>query len=519
MLFNSMQYAAFLVIVVALYWGIAKFFEQDEELSRRARQVLLLVTSYLFYATWDWRFCFLLGAITAVNYWIGLRLAETDDDGRRRALLIAAIASTIGVLAILKYLNFFTDSVAGLLRTFGMDQTWVLAIIVPLGISFFTLHTLSYAVDIYRRELEPTDDPIVFGLFVAYFPQLLAGPLTRGRRMIPQFATLPSTTDRVKWQHGLELILIGLFQKVAIADALAPFTRQIFAGSGEGANRNFLMLLVGMAASVVQFVLDYAGYSNIARGSSKLLGIELPYNFRQPITRSRNFQDYWRRHNMTLMSWFRDYVMRPLRKRGESRARAAAVMVVVFTLSGLWHVASWGWVAWGLFVGLWVAGEVQVNRYRETDRIARAKEAVTSSDPDAGGAAAGSGSTVVAAPAMAPTASRTLMRQVGASVYVVAVLGFSMVLFRSASLSAALSYYGELLTFSSASFDWDSFLTFVYAIVAVIVVDHREHRLELDENRSDTPTLGRAAMWGVMLTLIVVHAGSGSAQPFVYFQF
>jgi D-alanyl-lipoteichoic acid acyltransferase DltB (MBOAT superfamily) len=513
MLFNSMQYAGFLAVVIALYWGISKFFEQDPALGRRARQVLLLVSSYLFYATWDWRFCFLLAAITPVNCLARRRLASTDDPARRRFLLGVSIASTIGVLGILKYLNFFTESVASLLRTFGLEQSWTLSILVPLGISFFTLHTLSYVVDIYRRELEPTNDPIVFGVFVAYFPQLLAGPLTRGKRMIPQFAELPMKTDRVKWQHGLELILIGLFQKVAIADALAPFTRQIFAGTGQGTDRNFLMLLVGMLASVVQFVLDYAGYSNIARGSSKLLGIELPYNFRQPITRSRNFQDYWRRHNMTLMAWFRDYVMRPLRKRRESRLRASVLLIIVFTLSGLWHVASWGWVAWGLFVGVWVAGEVQVNRYREADRVKRAKSEVS-------GAPGAAGTTTLTAPATeAPVRANATLSQVAASVYVVAVLGFSMVLFRSPSLGTALSYYGEVFRFSSASFDWDSFLTFVYAVVAVVVVDHREHHLELSENQSDPPTFARAAMWGVMLTLIIVHAGSGSAQPFVYFQF
>jgi D-alanyl-lipoteichoic acid acyltransferase DltB (MBOAT superfamily) len=335
--------------------------------------------------------------------------------------------------------------------------------------------------------------------------------------MIPQFENLPVRPDRVKWQHGLELILIGLFQKVAIADALAPFTRTIFAGTGQGANRNFFMLLVGMFASVVQFVLDYAGYSNIARGSSKLLGVELPYNFRQPITRSRNFQDYWRRHNMTLMSWFRDYVMRPLRKRRESRLRASMLLILVFTLSGLWHVASWGWVAWGLFVGLWVAGEVQFNRYREADRIARAKAATPSPQGDGGGASAVA--TAARVEAVAPTRGRSFLTQAGASLYAVGVLGFSMVLFRSPSLRTALDYYGELFTFTSASFDWDSFMTFLYAVVAVIVVDHREHQMEMNENALDRPTIARALMWGVMITLIIVHAGSGSAQPFVYFQF
>ncbi len=506
MLFNSIQYALFLAAVVAVYWVLPRLFAANEAAGRRARLVLLLLASYLFYATWDWRFCFLLAGITVVNYVVGRELGRTDEPSRRRLLLWVSIGSTLGALGILKYLGFLVESFAELLNTFGLHETWALDIILPLGISFFTLHTLSYVVDIFRRELEPSDDPLAFGVFVAYFPQLLAGPLTRGKRMLPQFTALPAGIDRIKWQQGLELILIGVFQKVAIADALAPFTRQLFAAADVSANRNFFMLLVGMAASVVQFVLDYAGYSNIARGSSKLLGIELPYNFRQPITRSRNFQDYWRRHNMTLMAWFRDYVLRPLRLRNDSPVRSSLLLILVFTLSGLWHVASWGWVLWGLFVGCWVAGEIQVNRYREADRLARVKAEVD----------AGRGDTAVLT--RAPTRTQAVLRQVGSSVYVVAVLGFSMVLFRSPTISDALAYYREIFAFSWTPLDWDNVGLFVYAILAVIVIDHREHRMELAEGRSDPPTIPRAVLWGLMLCLIVVFTG-GVVQPFVYFQF
>ncbi len=505
MLFNSIQYAIFLALVVAVYWALPRVLRGNEATGRRARLALLLLASYLFYATWDWRFCFLLAGITVVNYVVGRELGRTDDAARRRLLLGVSILSTLGSLVVLKYLGFLVESFAELLNTFGMHETWALAIILPLGISFFTLHTLSYAVDVYRRELEPSDDPLAFGVFVAYFPQLLAGPLTRGKRMLPQFARLPAQVDRVKWQEGLELILIGVFQKVAIADALAPFTRQMFVGADDAGNRNFVMLLVAMAASVVQFVLDYAGYSNIARGSSKLLGIELPYNFRQPITRSRNFQDYWRRHNMTLMAWFRDYVLRPLRRRNDSPLRSSLLLILVFTLSGLWHVASWGWVLWGLFVGCWVAGEIQVNRYRESDRLARAKAEI----------GAGGTTTVLV---QAPTRARTILHQVGASAYVVAVLGFSMVLFRSPSVGDAWAYYREIFSFSWSPLDWDSVGLFLYAILAVVMVDHREHRMEVSEGHADPPTIPRAVLWGSMLCLIIVFTG-GVVQPFVYFQF
>lgn len=509
MLFSSMQYAAFLVAVVALYWLIPRVVPggANGTGARRSRHALLLVGSYVFYATWDWRFCLLLAAITAVNYAVGRALGRTEDLSRRKQLLAVSIVSTIGTLAVFKYFGFFVDSFASLLRAFGVKSDLGLVILLPLGISFFTLHTLSYAIDVYRHELEPTDDPLVFAIFVAYFPQLLAGPLTRGKRMLPQFEFPPTGLERTTWQAGLELILIGLFQKVAIADALAPFTRQMFAGTGQGPNRNFLMLIVAMGASVVQFVFDYAGYSNIARGSSKLLGIELPYNFRQPITRSRNFQDYWRRHNMTLMSWFRDYVLRPLRKRNDSKLRSSMLLVFIFTLSGLWHVASWGWVAWGLFIGLWVAGEIQVNRFREADRARRA-EAEQAALSRAGAAVA----------VDTRRREKTWVNQVGASLYVVTVLGLSMVLFRSPSIGTALSYYREVTSFAWTTLDWDNLLLFFYAVLAVVVVDHREHRIEIAEGTVDPPTVPRAALWAAMIYLIIVFSG-GVVTTFVYFQF
>lgn len=503
--FNSLQYAGFLVVVVALYWLLARL---PLPPARRdlARRVLLLVASYVFYATFDWRFCLLLAFVTAVNFVAGRQISRfPDEPTTRRAWLVVALVGTLGALVVFKYLGFLADLVGTLAGVLGLQVDWVVDIVLPLGISFYTLHTLSYSIDVYRRELEPTDDVVSFGLFVAYFPQLLAGPLTRGRRMLPQFAALPPGADRVLWAEGLELILIGLFQKVAVADALAPFTTRVFSETTQptGGSRNIIVLLVAIGASVIQFVLDFAGYSNIARGSSKLLGIELPYNFRQPITRSRNFQDYWRRHNMTLMAWLRDYVLRPLRRRSDSRARSSALLVLVFTVSGLWHGATWGWLVWGVVVGCWVAGEIAVNRYREADRRARA-------------AASGGGTVAVAAPP--DTRTRRILHQVGASTYCVAVLGFSMVLFRAPSVQAALSFYREVFSFGTGDMDWDSVLLFLYAVLAVIAVDHREHRMELAEGTPDPPTVPRAVLWGVMIVLIVVWSG-GAMQPFVYFQF
>lgn len=502
LLFNSLQYALFLVIVVLCYWLVP----------RRARPWVLLVSSYAFYATWNPWFCLLLGATTLVNYTIGLRLASVRNLESRRVLVGIAVLWGMGVLVYFKYTDFAIDSVASLARTFGADLSpALLGIALPLGLSFYTFHTLSYVVDVYRRDIEPTRDLVMFGVFVAYFPQLLAGPLTRARKMFPQFAEPPRKMSRIKVQEGLELILLGLFQKVAIADALSTITKPVFeTNHGTTPTRNWLVLVLAAIAGLLQFVLDFSGYSNIARGTSKLLGIELPYNFREPLTRSRNLQDYWRRHNMTLFAWFRDYVYRPLRPRATGVLRNSLLVILVFFLSGLWHApggrgrigANYGWILWGIFMGCAVVVDVQVARAR--DRRRRSRRALAAEGPPRS--------------RRDTRRSPTLGSRARASAYVVAVLSFSMVLVLEPAPRDAISYYREILSFTWAPFEWNTLLLVLYAFIAVIVGDAREHRVELAEGRADPPTIPRAITWATMVGLIVVFSGV-AGQPFVYFQF
>ena len=493
MLFNSLQYAGFLVLVLALYWAIP----------RRSRRWLLLVASYAFYASWDWRFCALLGLTTLVHFELGRRLGRTSSTSKRKLLLTIGVLFSLGLLGYFKYVDFLASSFTTLLTTFGVDANpATLAIALPIGISFYTFHTLSYTIDVYRRDIEPTPSLLSFAVFVAYFPQLLAGPLTRARKMLPQFERPPLRPDRIAWRQGLELILVGLFQKVAIADALAPLTRAAFVDTSAGPvpDRNWLVLVVATIAGFCQFVLDFAGYSNIARGTSKLLGIELPYNFREPLTRSRNLQDYWRRHNMTLMGWFRDYVYRPLRPRATTEGRAFALVVLVFVLSGLWHMPSAGWLLWGLAVGLAVATEGEVNRARARRRR---KTAVS-----------GRGSTATTV----RTRARSVGQQVRASAYCIGFLSATIVLVRAPNLGSALDFYREVLRFSWAPIEANDLLLVVYAIGAVLVADHRERALELTEGTDDPPGWSRLVLWSAMVLLIVVFSGTVN-QPFVYFQF
>ncbi|MCX7620800.1 MAG: hypothetical protein N2037_08175 [Acidimicrobiales bacterium] len=529
MLFNSVPYAVFLATVVGVYWLLAPMSQRLRRARGRVdpRLALLLIVSYGFYAAFDLRFTVLLAATTCVHFAAGQRLATSRNPEQRKLVLAAAVSFTLLMLGFFKYFDFFVGSVAAVLERFGADASpATLGLLVPWGISFYSFHALSYTIDVYRRDIDATRDFLAFAVFVAYFPQLLAGPLTRARRMLPQFQNLPIRRDGKKTQEGFELILLGLFQKVAIADALSPVTRAIFVDTtlGPAPPRNSVMLALGSVAGAAQFVLDFAGYSNIARGSSKLLGVELPYNFREPLTRSRNLQDYWRRHNMTLMAWFRDYLFRPLRRRSSGAIRASSVVIFVFFLSGLWHGANWGWVGWGLFMGLAVAAEIEVNRRRDRHRRAlainrgtRTRSPVSQAPTKRAVAVEVAAATRTSTPAPLTTRRSALLR-VLAPLYCVAVLGISIVLVRAPNLESAWHFYVDILRFRWVPLDWDAVGLILYAATAVVITDRREHHLELAEGRPDPVPPSRLFLWASMILLIIIFSGT-VAQPFVYFQF
>jgi D-alanyl-lipoteichoic acid acyltransferase DltB (MBOAT superfamily) len=518
-LFNSIQYAGFLALVIVLYWCAP----------HQYRRWILLISSYFFYATWDWRFAVLLAASTLIDFFIGRTLGWVQHTGQRKALLIMSVGTNLGVLALFKYFNFFIGSFEGLVETFGFNFPKAsLAVIVPVGLSFYVFQAISYTVDIYRRDIKPCPSLLTFAAYLAYFPHLLAGPIVRARRLIPQFDNLPLRPNGIQVAEGFELILIGLFQKVAIADALSPVTDSVFASFGQGrtgSGGSWLALWIATLSSVIQFILDFAGYSNIARGSSKLMGIELPYNFRQPLTRSRNFRDFWRREHMTLMGWFRDYVYRPLHRKHHGRWAAAAVLVFVFALSGLWHGAGWIWISWGLLIGAALVVEMELTRWWEQRRppAARAGPPARGNPPAADGAPAkgvaqGTSTKPAPTPAAAATRSRVPTWLPLGPIYVFILMAFGVAWVRAGSVPEALRLYGDLLWPDSFSVTPDHLFLFLYALTALILVDRREHQMELLEGKPDPPTNLRIVGWSVMIVLITVFSGA-PPQPFVYFQF
>jgi alginate O-acetyltransferase complex protein AlgI len=350
MFFNSFEFALFFPAVLILYWTVP----------RRWQNPLLLVASYVFYGAWDWRFLGLLLLSTVTDYFVALRLEREQARAQRRRLLGVSLAINLGVLAFFKYFDFFVGSAAGVLNSLGLnaDHT-TLRIVLPVGISFYTFQSLAYAIDVYREKAPTEHRFATFALYVAYFPQLVAGPIERSQRLIPQLSRSRSHPTYEQIRSGAFLILLGLFKKIAIADALAPYVDRAFSNA---ATAGWLELLIGVYAFAIQIYGDFSGYSDIARGCSRLLGIELMINFDQPYL-SRNVTNFWRTWHISLSSWLRDYLYIPLGGNRKGASVTYRNLIVTMLLGGLWHGAGWTFVAWGGLHGLYVAAH---RRFRTT---------------------------------------------------------------------------------------------------------------------------------------------------------
>lgn len=342
MLFNSLPFAIFLAVVFGAYWLIGAR-------RHRLQSALLLGASYYFYSRWDWRFLALIAFMSAANYTLGLAIGAATDPRRRRALLNVALVANLGVLGTFKYLNFLVGSFASLLAALGLKaELPVLQIVLPMGISFYTLQMLTYPISIYYQRLEPTRRIVEFFAFACFFPLLIAGPIERAGQLLPQFLG-PRDCDPAKMRDGLRQILNGLIKKVIIADNLAPHVKGIFAdpSAHDGAT-----LFVGAVFFAFQVYCDFSGYSDIAIGAGRLFGFSLMQNFRFPFI-SRDIGEFWRRWHISLSTWLRDYVFFPLGAGYGKRPRHIFNVMVTFLVSGLWHGADWTFVVWGAVNGVY----------------------------------------------------------------------------------------------------------------------------------------------------------------------
>ncbi|MCC1484897.1 MBOAT family O-acyltransferase [Winogradskyella immobilis] len=342
MLFNSLDFAIFLPIVFILYWFVTKK-------NLKLQNLLIVISSYVFYGWWDWRFLSLILFSTIIDYWVGISLSKQSNEKKRKLLLWTSIFVNLGFLAFFKYYNFFIDNFIGAFSFFGMDVSAnSLNIILPVGISFYTFQTLSYTIDVYRKKLKPTEDLIAFSAFVSFFPQLVAGPIERATNLLPQFYK-KRVFEYNKAVNGLRQILWGLFKKIVIADNCAVYANQIFNDSD---NLSGSTLAVGAILFAFQIYGDFSGYSDIAIGTSRLFGFNLKQNFATPYF-SRDIAEFWRRWHISLSTWFRDYLYIPIGGSRASFTKTIRNIFIIFMVSGFWHGANWTFIIWGALNALY----------------------------------------------------------------------------------------------------------------------------------------------------------------------
>ena len=348
MLFNSWQFLIFFPTVVILFFA----------LPGRYRQALLLLASYYFYMCWKAEYLFLILVSTLIDYTAGILMGKTERLARRRLYLILSLLTNLGLLFTFKYFNFFNDSFRLLFRHFNLIyHVPALKVLLPVGISFYTFQTLSYTIDVYRGKKEPERNLAVFALYVAFFPQLVAGPIERSTRLLPQFyEKMEFDYERVK--NGLLLMAWGFFKKVVIADRLAIYVNQVYGSPGDFSGP---VLLLATYFFAFQIYCDFSGYSDIAIGAAQVMGYRLMLNFNRPYF-SKSISEFWKRWHISLSSWFRDYLYIPLGGNRVARWRWYANLFIVFLVSGLWHGANWTFVVWGglhgsyLLISIWTDG-------------------------------------------------------------------------------------------------------------------------------------------------------------------
>ncbi|MEX2624505.1 MAG: MBOAT family O-acyltransferase [Acidimicrobiia bacterium] len=471
MIFNSVEFVIFLPLVLLAYL----------RLRHKGQNRMLLVASYIFYGWWDYRFLALLAFTTVIDYGVGIYLGRTEDPKVRKRLLITSIVVNLVVLGFFKYFNFFVESAGTMLERIGLSANLpALRIILPVGISFYTFQSMSYAFDVYRRRIEPATSLLDFALYVAYFPQLVAGPIERAQTLLPQIIKPRVRPNSSQVSAGLLLILIGLFKKVAIADVMAPIVESAFATPEANSS---VALLFGLYAFALQIYGDFSGYTDIGRGTSRLLGIELMENFSQPYL-SRNITAFWRTWHISLSTWLHDYLYIPLGGNRKGRLNTYRNLMLVMLLGGLWHGAAWTFVIWGGLHGIYLA----VHRWRGS-YVPRGYQG--------------------------PFRWRKDLIPALATFHLVA---FAWIFFRADSLSIAASFVQRLFQFELALPEPNNAMLVGLAALAVLAIDLWQRNAGRHEVMLQWRPAWQGLAYASLLLAIIVFSG-GPVTPFIYFQF
>lgn len=348
MLFNSLHYMIFLPLAVVAYFLLPP----------KRRWMFMLAASYYFYMCWKMEYIFLIIISTLVDYYAGLAMGRTKDKAKRRKYLVLSLVSNLGILFAFKYFNFFSDSARQAFALFDVTaEVPLFHVLLPVGISFYTFQTLSYTIEVYRGHQEPEHHLGIFALYVAFFPQLVAGPIERSTNLLPQLA-ITQHVDYARFRRGLLRIMWGLFKKVVIADRVAEVVNQIYNHPHDHSGLEFIIATVMFA---YQIYCDFSGYSDIAIGSAELFGIRLMRNFDRPYY-SKTIAEFWKRWHISLSTWFRDYLYISLGGNRVAKSRWYFNLFITFLISGLWHGAAWTFVIWGGLNGLYLILETLIER-------------------------------------------------------------------------------------------------------------------------------------------------------------
>jgi len=471
--FASVPYFIFFAVVFVVYWS----------LSRRYQNILLLLASYFFYAYWDWRFLGLIIISTLTDYICGPLIYNTNSSKRKKLFLIIALSINLGILGYFKYFNFFADSFIALADTIGWHVSWTTArIILPVGISFFTFQSISYSIDIYRGKLKPTKSLIDFAAFVAFFPQLVAGPIVRAKEFVHQLKEERHFSGS-DLEQGLTRFLYGFFKKAFVADTLAIYlVDPVFADPSAYSSGTLWIAIFGWA---IQIYADFSGYSNMAIGSAKMLGFTIPENFNFPYL-SYNISQYWRRWHMTMSRFFRDYVYFGLGGNRKGKGRSLINIAITTFVSGLWHGAAWTFVCWGWLHGIYIV-------IYQTFRDWRKKLGIYNEKPK-------------------------LLYIIPAWIVTQLAVSLSRILFRSPDFQTAWDYTRGL--FASPGQAGIDIPFLVWVGIVSIFIDHiygwlKEHKPKL---AAPAPASVRAVAYASMI-IFISHAIPEQVNPYIYFQF
>ncbi len=486
MLFNSLQFAIFLPIVFALYW-----FVTNKRL--HLQNALLLISSYFFYACWDWRFMFLLMFSTLLDYFTGLEMQHAKNLQVKNFWFWLSIIVNLGFLGIFKYYNFFTESFASAMSSIGWQiNPLMIKVILPVGISFYTFHGLSYVIDIYKDRIKAEQSFVDYAVFVSFFPLLVAGPIERATHLLPQIKK-QRIFDYKKSVDGLRQILWGLFKKIVIADNCAEFANQIFNNSTEMSGST---LFLGAIFFTFQIYGDFSGYSDIALGTARLFGIELLRNFSYPYF-SRDIAEFWRRWHISLSSWFKDYLYIPLGGSSGGNWMRIRNTFIIFIVSGFWHGANWTFITWGALNALFIMPSIIMKTNRNyIDIVAKGRQWPS-------------------------------IKEFSQIIITFLLTVFAWVFFRAESIHHATNYISGIFSssiFSIPQFEETKQAYITLALIGIFVLIEwfgREEQYAIAKlGHNWKRPLRYAFYYAIIITICIkIFLFSGQDQQFIYFQF